>query len=157
MRGLARSDYAQDIVYSIRVNGIGTCAVTRYLAVPDRHQYHQELSGDHRRRRAPTITNYDTEEAEGFDDGDQLRNLNAPENLLMSKQFAQTVNQSMDRLPEELSAVIMLREIEGMSYEDIAKIMDCPIGTVRPRIYCAHEAIAEQLWPLLDIAKDKRW
>jgi RNA polymerase sigma factor RpoE len=108
-------------------------------------------------RRAPTTTNYDTEEAEGFDDGDQLRDLNTPENLLMSKQIAQTVNQSMDRLPEELKAAIMLREIEGMSYEDIAKIMNCPIGTVRSRIFRAREAIAEQLRPLLDIAKDKRW
>jgi RNA polymerase sigma-70 factor (ECF subfamily) len=108
-------------------------------------------------RRAPTITNYDAEEAEGFDDGDQLRDLNTPENLLMSKQIAQTVNQSMDRLPEELRAAIMLREIEGMSYEDIANIMDCPIGTVRSRIFRAREAIAEELRPLLDIAKDKRW
>ncbi|MDP2640747.1 MAG: sigma-70 family RNA polymerase sigma factor, partial [Betaproteobacteria bacterium] len=82
---------------------------------------------------------------------------NTPENLLMSKQIAQTVNQSMDRLPEELRAAIMLREIEGMSYEDIAKIMDCPIGTVRSRIFRAREAIAEQLRPLLDISKDKRW
>ena len=108
-------------------------------------------------RRTPTLTNYDAEEAEGFDDGDQLRDLNTPENLLMSKQIAQTVNQSMDRLPEELRAAIMLREIEGMSYEDIAKIMDCPIGTVRSRIFRAREAIAEELRPLLDIAKDKRW
>ena len=108
-------------------------------------------------RRAPTTTNYDAEEAEGFDDGDQLRDLNTPENLLMSKQIAQTVNQSMDRLPEELRAAIMLREIEGMSYEDIAKIMNCPIGTVRSRIFRAREAIAEQLRPMLDIAKDKRW
>ena len=108
-------------------------------------------------RRVPTSTNYDSEEAQAFDDSDQLRDLNTPENLLMSKQIAQTVNQSMDRLPEELRAAIMLREIEGMSYEDIAKIMDCPIGTVRSRIFRAREAIAEQLRPLLDISKDKRW
>ena len=108
-------------------------------------------------RRPPTSTNYDSDEAEAFDDGDQLRDLNTPENLLMSKQIAQTVNQSMDRLPEELRAAIMLREIEGMSYEDIAKIMDCPIGTVRSRIFRAREAIAEELRPLLDISKDKRW
>src|SRR5512140_2299905 len=108
-------------------------------------------------RRAPTTTNHDSEEAEAFDEGDQLRDLNTPENLLMSKQIAQTVNQSIDRLPEELRAAIMLREIEGMSYEDIAKIMDCPIGTVRSRIFRAREAIATQLRPLLDISKDKRW
>ena len=75
----------------------------------------------------------------------------------MSKQIAQNVNQSMDRLPEELRTAITLREIEGMSYEDIAKMMDCPIGTVRSRIFRAREAIAEELRPLLDIAKDKRW
>jgi RNA polymerase sigma factor RpoE len=108
-------------------------------------------------RRAPTSTNYDAEEADAFEDGDQLRDLNTPENLLMSKQIAQSVNQSMDRLPEELKAAIMLREIEGMSYEDIAKIMGCPIGTVRSRIFRAREAISEQLRPLLDISKDKRW
>ena len=108
-------------------------------------------------RRVPTSTNYDSEEAQAFDESDQLRDLNTPENLLMSKQIAQTVNQSMDRLPEELRAAIMLREIEGMSYEDIAKIMDCPIGTVRSRIFRAREAIAEQLRPLLDISKDRRW
>jgi RNA polymerase sigma factor (sigma-70 family) len=108
-------------------------------------------------RRVPTTTNYDSEEAETFDDGDQLRDLNTPENLLMSKQIAQTVNQSMDQLPEELKAAIVLREIEGMSYEDIARIMDCPIGTVRSRIFRAREAIATELRPLLDISKDKRW
>lgn len=108
-------------------------------------------------RRAPTLTNYDAEEAEGFDDSDRLRDLNTPENLLMSKQIAQAVNQSIDRLPEELKAAIMLREIDGMSYEDIAKVMDCPIGTVRSRIFRAREAIAEELRPLLDLSKDKRW
>jgi RNA polymerase sigma factor RpoE len=108
-------------------------------------------------RRAPTSTNYDSDDAEAFDDGDQLRDLNTPENLLMSKQIARTVNQSMDRLPEELRTAIMLREIEGMSYEDIAKIMGCPIGTVRSRIFRAREAIAQELRPLLDISKDKRW
>jgi RNA polymerase sigma factor RpoE len=109
-------------------------------------------------RRAPTITEYDSEEAEGFDDGDQLRDVNTPENVLMSKQVAQAVNQSMEKLPEELKTAITLREIEGMSYEDIARIMDCPIGTVRSRIFRAREAIAEQLKPLLDTTgKDKRW
>ena len=108
-------------------------------------------------RRAPTITNYDAEEAEGFDDGEQLRDLNTPENVLMSKQIAQTVNQSMDRLPEELRAAITLREIDGMSYEDIAKVMECPIGTVRSRIFRAREAIAGELRPLLDVGKNKRW
>jgi RNA polymerase sigma factor RpoE len=108
-------------------------------------------------RRVPTTTNYDSQEAETFDESEQLRDFNTPENLLMSKQIAHSVNQSMDRLPEELRAAIVLREIEGMSYEDIARIMDCPIGTVRSRIFRAREAIAEELRPLLDLSKDKRW
>jgi RNA polymerase sigma-70 factor (ECF subfamily) len=108
-------------------------------------------------RRAPTSTEHDAEEAETFDDGDQLRDINTPENLLMSKQVAGVVNAAMEQLPEELRTAITLREIEGMSYEDIAEIMNCPIGTVRSRIFRAREAIAEKLKPMLDISKDKRW
>jgi RNA polymerase sigma-70 factor (ECF subfamily) len=63
----------------------------------------------------------------------------------------------MDALPEELRAAIMLREIEGMSYDEIAAIMNCPIGTVRSRIFRAREAIADQLRPLLGTHKDRRW
>ena len=108
-------------------------------------------------RRAPTSTEHDAEEAEGFEDGDQLRDINTPENMLMSKQVASVVNAEMDRLPEELRTAITLREIEGLSYEDIAEIMNCPIGTVRSRIFRAREAIAGKLRPLLDTSKDKRW
>jgi RNA polymerase sigma-70 factor (ECF subfamily) len=63
----------------------------------------------------------------------------------------------MEQLPGELRNAIALREIEGLSYEDIATIMNCPIGTVRSRIFRAREAIAEQLRPLLGTPKDKRW
>jgi RNA polymerase sigma-70 factor (ECF subfamily) len=108
-------------------------------------------------RRAPTTTEHDAEDAESFDDGDQLRDINTPENLLMSKQVAAVVNAAMEQLPEELRTAITLREIEGLSYEDIAEIMNCPIGTVRSRIFRAREAIAEKLKPMLDISKDKRW
>jgi RNA polymerase sigma-70 factor (ECF subfamily) len=108
-------------------------------------------------RRAPTATEFDSEEAEGFDDGDQLRDINTPESMLMSKEIASTVNDTMDRLPEELRTAITLREIEGLSYEEIATIMNCPIGTVRSRIFRAREAIAERLRPLLDTRKDQRW
>lgn len=108
-------------------------------------------------RRAPTVTGYDSEEAEEFDGGDQLRDINTPESLLMSKQIANTVNEAMRQLPEELRAAIQLREIEGMSYEEIAAAMDCPIGTVRSRIFRARDAIAERLRPLLDTQGDKRW
>jgi len=110
-----------------------------------------------RGRRTPTISEFDSEEAEGFDDSEGLRDNNSPERILMSKQLADTVNLAMDRLPEDLRSAISLREIDGMSYEEIAQIMDCPIGTVRSRIFRAREAIAERLKPLLDLAPDKRW
>ena len=108
-------------------------------------------------RRAPTTTEFDSDEAENFEDGDQLRDLNTPENELMSRQVAETVNQTLEELPEELRTAITLREIEGLSYEDIASIMNCPIGTVRSRIFRAREAIAEKLRPLLGTRKDRRW
>jgi RNA polymerase sigma-70 factor, ECF subfamily len=108
-------------------------------------------------RRAPTTTHIDSEEAEGFEDGNQLRDLNTPEDELASKQVAETVNQTLGELPEELRTAITLREIEGLSYEDIANIMNCPIGTVRSRIFRAREAIAAKLRPLLGTRQDRRW
>ena len=108
-------------------------------------------------RRTPTSTQIDVEEAEGYESGEQLRDINTPESLLLSKEIATTVNLAIESLPEELRAAIQLRELEGMSYEEIAKLMDCPIGTVRSRIFRAREVIAERLKPLLDTATDKRW
>jgi len=127
-----------------------------HLAVPDRintaKNYLVAMG-----RRAPHTTEFDSEEAENFEDGDQLRDLNTPEAELMTRQIAATVNQAMEELPEELRTAITLREIEGMSYEDIANVMNCPIGTVRSRIFRARETIADRLRPLLDTSKDKRW
>ena len=108
-------------------------------------------------RRAPTSTDLEAEEAEGHVDGERLRDLNTPENLLLSREIADTVNSTIDSLPEELRTAIQLREMEGMSYEEIASIMGCPIGTVRSRIFRAREAIAERLRPLIGTSKDKRW
>ena len=108
-------------------------------------------------RRAPTSTEVEAEEAEGYDEGEQLRDINTPESLALSREIGATVNAAIDGLPEELRTAIQLRELEGMSYEDIARIMDCPIGTVRSRIFRAREAISDKLKPLLDTAKDKRW
>lgn len=108
-------------------------------------------------RRAPTTTEFDSEEAEGFVDGEQLRDINTPENVMMSKEIANAVNATIESLPEELRTAIQLREIEGLSYEEIATIMNCPIGTVRSRIFRAREAIAEKLRPLIDARKDRRW
>jgi RNA polymerase sigma-70 factor (ECF subfamily) len=108
-------------------------------------------------RRAPTSTEYDANEAESFEDGDQLRDINTPESLLLSKQIGETVNTAMEALPDELRTAIVLREIDGLSYEEIAQQMQCPIGTVRSRIFRAREAIAGKLRPLLDTAPDQRW
>jgi RNA polymerase sigma-70 factor (ECF subfamily) len=108
-------------------------------------------------RRAPTSTEVEAQDAEGFEDGEQLRDINTPESMLLSKEIAATVNATIEELPEELRTAIQLREIEGMSYEDIARIMDCPIGTVRSRIFRAREAIAERLRPLLGTREDQRW
>jgi RNA polymerase sigma-70 factor (ECF subfamily) len=108
-------------------------------------------------RRAPTSTEVEAEDAEGLEDGEQLRDINTPESMLLSKEIAATVNATIEELPEELRTAIQLREIEGMSYEDIARIMDCPIGTVRSRIFRAREAIAERLRPLLGTRQDQRW
>jgi RNA polymerase sigma-70 factor (ECF subfamily) len=108
-------------------------------------------------RRAPTTTEFDSEDAENFEDGDQLRDVDTPENELMSKQIAQTVNDTMEALPEELRTAIVLREIDGLSYEEIATVMNCPIGTVRSRIFRARETIAERLRPMLQTSKDRRW
>ena len=109
------------------------------------------------RRRVPTSTEADSEEAEGYAEGDLLRESDTPERLLMSKQIAETVNAAMEKLPEDLRTAITLREIEGLSYEEIALVMDCPIGTVRSRIFRARDAISEKLKPLLDVAPDRRW
>ncbi len=108
-------------------------------------------------RRAPTSTEVEAEDAEGYDEGEQLRDINTPESVLLSKEIAATVNAAIDGLPGELRTAIQLRELEGMSYEEIARVMECPIGTVRSRIFRAREAIAERLRPLLGTAKDKRW
>ena len=108
-------------------------------------------------RRAPTSTGHDTDEAETFEDATQLRDINTPESLLLSKQIGHTVNAAMEALPEELRTAIVLREIEGLSYEEIAGIMNCPIGTVRSRIFRAREAVAGKLRPLLDTSPDRRW
>jgi RNA polymerase sigma-70 factor (ECF subfamily) len=107
--------------------------------------------------RAPTSTVFDAEDAENFESGELLRDMNTPESLLATRQIGDTVNQAMDALPEDLRTAIMLRELDGLSYEEIAEVMGCPIGTVRSRIFRAREAVAGKLRPLLDTAPDKRW
>ncbi|TCS70430.1 RNA polymerase RpoE-like sigma-24 subunit [Sulfuritortus calidifontis] len=85
------------------------------------------------------------------------QDINTPESELLSKQVALAVNEAVEALPEELRTAITLREMEGLSYEEIANLMGCPIGTVRSRIFRAREAIAAKLRPILGTGQDKRW
>lgn len=87
----------------------------------------------------------------------ELSDGETPEAVLASREIAATVNTAIEALPEDLRQAILLREIEGLSYEEIAEAMACPIGTVRSRIFRAREAIAERLRPLLDTKKGQRW
>lgn len=108
-------------------------------------------------RRMPTMSDITGDDTEGMEEGILLRDDETPDRVLMSRQIGETVNAAMDALPDDLRTAISLREIEGLSYEEIAQVMDCPIGTVRSRIFRAREAIAARLRPLLDIAPDRRW
>ena len=108
-------------------------------------------------RRAPTSTHFDAEESEDFEGASLLQDANTPENELMSKQVIGVVNSSLQQLPEDLRTALTLREIEGLSYEEIAEIMNCPIGTVRSRIFRAREIVATNLRPLLGTSNDNRW
>ena len=100
--------------------------------------------------RRPPTGDIDVADAEQFDSGIRLRDNDTPERELMRQQMEQTVMRAVQALPEELRVAITLREVEGMSYEEIAEKMDCPIGTVRSRIFRAREAIDQELRPLMD-------
>ena len=87
----------------------------------------------------------------------ELSDGETPESIMASKQIAATVNAAIEALSEDLRQAITLREIEGLSYEEIAEVMSCPIGTVRSRIFRAREAIAQRLKPILDARAGDRW
>ncbi|NYT23065.1 RNA polymerase sigma factor RpoE [Alcaligenaceae bacterium] len=110
-------------------------------------------------RRPVTSSLVENADGETFDEIDNLTDISTPESMLASRQIAETVNAAMQSLPEDLRTAILLREIEGMSYEDIAQSMGCPIGTVRSRIFRAREAIASQLKSVMggDPDADRRW
>jgi len=110
-------------------------------------------------RRPVTSSIIETGDGETFDEIDNLTDISTPESMLASRQIAETVNAAMQSLPEDLRTAILLREIEGMSYEDIAQSMGCPIGTVRSRIFRAREAISAELKSVLgdDHDPDRRW
>jgi RNA polymerase sigma-70 factor (ECF subfamily) len=101
-------------------------------------------------KRRPPASDIDAADAEQYDMESRLKDRATPENMLMRDEIKRTVNEAIAQLPEDLRTAIMLREMEGMSYEDIANTMDCPIGTVRSRIFRAREAIDEKLKPLVE-------
>lgn len=97
------------------------------------------------------------EEGEIVDLSEQLADDHTPEAEMMNREILQTVENAVAGLPEDLRRAITLREMDGLSYEEIAQIMDCPIGTVRSRIFRAREVIAKDLRPLLDTSENQRW
>jgi len=97
----------------------------------------------------------DEDETSGVEN--ELTTAETPETVLAAKEIAATVNSAMEALPDELRQAVTLREIEGLSYEEIAEVMNCPIGTVRSRIFRAREAISAKVKPLLENQSGKRW
>jgi RNA polymerase sigma-70 factor, ECF subfamily len=111
-------------------------------------------------KRNPTVSensfkSSDDDETSPFEN--ELTSPETPDAVLASKEIAEMVNTALESLPEELRQAITLREIEGLSYEDISLAMNCPIGTVRSRIFRAREAISQKIRPLLENQSGKRW
>jgi RNA polymerase sigma-70 factor (ECF subfamily) len=113
-------------------------------------------------KRDPTVS--ESALRGGGDDEDEtsaveneLTSAESPETVLAAKEIAAAVNSAMEALPEELRQAVTLREIEGLSYEEIAEVMNCPIGTVRSRIFRAREAISAKVKPMLENQSGKRW
>jgi RNA polymerase sigma-70 factor (ECF subfamily) len=91
----------------------------------------------------------DADEAEYYETGSALKEISNPENLALSNELKRVVFNAIEALPEDLKTAMTLRELDGLSYEDIAEVMDCPVGTVRSRIFRAREAVEKKIEPLL--------
>jgi RNA polymerase sigma-70 factor (ECF subfamily) len=100
-------------------------------------------------KRRPINLDFELLDSEGFEPFAALRDNDSPERLALTDEIGEVINKAIEDLPEELRTAILLREIEGMSYEEIAQAMDCPVGTVRSRIFRAREAIDKKLKPLV--------
>lgn len=100
--------------------------------------------------RRPPDSDIEASDAELLDSGAELRDVASPEHVLLKDEIEKTVFDAIEQLPDDLRTAVTLRELEGLSYEEIADVMGCPIGTVRSRIFRAREAINERLKPLLD-------
>jgi RNA polymerase sigma-70 factor (ECF subfamily) len=101
------------------------------------------------RSRRPPATDVDAEEAESVEAGVNLRDIESPEASLSSQKLKEAIDQAIEELPEDLRTAFTLREFSGLSYEDITAVMDCPVGTVRSRIFRAREAIDKKIRDLL--------
>ena len=101
-------------------------------------------------RRRPVDFDLDLQDPEQYDRHARLKEGDTPEGVLLTEEIRNVVEHAMEQLPEDLRTAIVLRELEGLSYEEIAEAMDCPVGTVRSRIFRAREAIDRKLKPLLD-------
>lgn len=99
--------------------------------------------------RRPPSSDVDADDAENYENASALKEIANPENLMLSDELKRIVFQTMESLPEDLRMAISLRELDGLSYEDIAAIMDCPVGTVRSRIFRAREVIDNKVQPLI--------
>lgn len=111
-------------------------------------------------RRDPTVSENSFKSADDDETSmleNELISSETPDAVLASKEIAEMVNSAMEALPEELRQAITLREIEGLSYEEISEAMNCPIGTVRSRIFRAREAISQRIKPLLENQSGRRW
>ena len=107
--------------------------------------------------RRPPTEDVQVEDAEHLDAAVRLKDGSTPERELLRQEIERTVTRAVDALPDELRQAITLREVDGLSYEEIAGVMNCPVGTVRSRIFRARDAIAAELRPLLGTDKDRRW
>ena len=101
-------------------------------------------------KRRPLDYDLDLQNPEQYDMQARLKDVNTPEGMVLSEEIRRTVNEAINDLPDDLRTAIVLREMEGMSYEEIAQTMECPIGTVRSRIFRAREAIDKRLRPMVD-------
>jgi len=100
-------------------------------------------------KRRPVEYDLDLQDPEQYDMQARLKDIDSPERVIMKDEVQQTINEAIQDLPEDLRTAIVLRELEGMTYEEIAETMECPVGTVRSRIFRAREAISKRIEPLL--------
>ncbi len=105
-------------------------------------------------RRRPVDQDVDLQDPEQFDIQARLKHVDTPEGMALTEEIRSTVEEAIANLPDDLRTAIVLRELEGLTYEEIAEAMDCPVGTVRSRIFRAREAISDRLQPLLEGASD---